>query len=230
LPEQAVSLKFLTVRTWSLGAPINLFQTKKIILLQDHSYVSLSPQVFCQMLRLLEPTLTFKGEDCKQFLANHNNGLDLLPHLLEEPILVLEDITSLQVSSFRNPFREIAWLFTRITQQESKTIVSQMALYILYFIVKEQAIFDWGKLISHEICSELSRFKRENKFYMSSYLVFAIAHCCQFPELSLSKNVNWEFDPVTFWYQALWKHKASHCFYEVFNGFVSILKVLLLGE
>jgi hypothetical protein len=28
----------------------------------------------------------------------------------------------------------------------------------------------------------------------------------------------------------LQKHKASHNFYEVFNGFVSIFKVLLLGE
>jgi hypothetical protein len=203
---------------------------KIIIPLRDRSSVSLSPQVFRQMLRLSEPTLTFKGEDSKQFLAKHNNGLDLLPDFLEDPMVVPEDITSLQVSSFRNPFREIAWLFTRITGQESTTTISWMALYILYFTVKEQAIFYWGKLISHEICSQLSSFKKEKKFYMSSYLVFAIAHCCQFPELSLSKKVNWEFDPVTFWYQALWKHKASHCFYEVFNGFVSVFKVLLLGE
>ena len=88
---------------------------KIIITLRDHSFVSWSPHVFCQMLRLSEPTLTFRGEDCKQILAKHNNGLDLLPHLLENPLLVPEDITSLQVSSFRNPFREIAWLFTRIT-------------------------------------------------------------------------------------------------------------------
>jgi hypothetical protein len=65
---------------------------------------------------------------------------------------------------------------------------------------------------------------------MSSYLVFAIAHSWQFPQLSLSKNVNWEFDLVMFWYQALWKHKDSHCFYEVFSGFVFVFKVLLLGE
>jgi hypothetical protein len=115
-------------------------------------------------------------------------------------------------------------------RQESTTTVSRMALYILYFTVNEQAIFYWGKLISHEICSQLSSFKRENKFYMSSYLVFVITHSCRFPQLSLSKNVNWEFDPVTFWYQALWKHKASHCFYEVFNGFVFVFKFLFLGE
>jgi hypothetical protein len=182
------------------------------------------------MLRLSEPTLTFRGEDCKQFLAKHNNGLDLLPHLLEDTIAVPEHITSLNVSSFRNPFHEIVWLFTRITRQDSTATVSRMALYILYFIVKEQAIFYWGKLISHEIHSQLSSFKREKKLYMSSYLIFAITHCYQFTELSLSKNVNWEFDIVTFWYQALWKHKASHYFYEVFNGFLSVFKVLLLGE
>jgi hypothetical protein len=105
-----------------------------------------------------------------------------------------------------------------------------MDLYILHFKVKEQAIFYWGKLISHEICSQLSSLKKEKKVYMSSYLVFAIAHCFQFPKLSLSKKVNWEFDPVTFWYQDLWKHKASHYFYEVFNGFVSIFNFFLLGE
>jgi hypothetical protein len=70
----------------------------------------------------------------------------------------------------------------------------------LYFIVKEQSIFDWGKLISIEIYPQLSQFKEEKKFYMSSYLVFAIAHCCPFPKLSLSKKVNYEFALVTLWY------------------------------
>jgi hypothetical protein len=190
----------------------------------------LSPQVFRQMLKFLEPTLMFRGEYCKQFLPQHNNGLDLLPHFLENLLLVPEDITSMQVSSFRNPFRKIAQLFTRITRQESTTTVSRMALYILYFTVNEQVIFYWGRLISHEIYSQLSSYKREKKFYMSSYLFFAIVHSCQFPQLSLSKNVNCEFHPVTFWYQALWKHKASHYFYDVFNGFMSVFKVLLLGE
>jgi hypothetical protein len=74
------------------------------------------------------------------------------------------------------------------------------------------------------------KIHKGEEIYMSSYLVFVIAHCCQFPKLSLSKKVNWEFDPVTFWYQALWNHTASHYFYEVFNGFLSVLKVLLLGE
>jgi hypothetical protein len=42
--------------------------------------------------------------------------------------------------------------------------------------------------------------------------------------------VNCEFDPVTFWYQALWRHKTSLHFYEVFNEFVSFFKGLLFGK
>jgi hypothetical protein len=33
---------------------------------------------------------------------------------------------------------------------------------------------------------------------MSSYLIFAIVHCCLFPKPSLSKKINCEFDLVTF--------------------------------
>jgi hypothetical protein len=112
------------------------------------------------MLKLPEPTLTFKGEDCRDFLKKHDNGLDLLPEFLENPMAIPEDITRLQVNSFKNPFREIAWLFTRVTGQESTANISRMILYILYFTVKEKAIFDWGKLISIEISSQLSQYKK----------------------------------------------------------------------
>jgi hypothetical protein len=130
--------------------------SQRIISLRDHSLVSLSTQVFHKMLRLLEPTLTFRGEDYKKFLKNHDNGLDLLPEFLEDSTSFPEYITGLQVSSFRNPFREIACLFTRITGHESTTSISRMILYILHFTVKEQAIFYWRKIISIEIYSQLS--------------------------------------------------------------------------
>jgi hypothetical protein len=105
-----------------------------------------------------------------------------------------------------------------------------MILYILYFTVKEKVIFDWGKLISIEISSQLSHYKREKKLFMDSYLVFVIVYCCQFPKLIVCKRVKNEIDPVTFWYQALWRHKTSLHFYEVYNDFVSVFKGLLFGK
>jgi hypothetical protein len=113
-----------------------------IIPLCDHPLVSLSPQVFRKMLKLPEPTLAFRGQDCKKFLEKHENGLEILAEFLEDPTTVPEYITKLQVSSFRNPFREIAWMFTRITRQASTTSISHLIIYIFYFTVKEQFIFD----------------------------------------------------------------------------------------
>jgi hypothetical protein len=42
--------------------------------------------------------------------------------------------------------------------------------------------------------------------------------------------VNCEFDLMTFWYQDLWRNKASLHFYEVFNDFILVLKGLLFGK
>jgi hypothetical protein len=182
------------------------------------------------MLKLPEPTLTFNGEDCKCFLKKHDNGLDLLPEYLENLAVFPKDITRIQVDSFKNPFWEIACLFTRITGQESTATISRMILYILYFTVKEQDIFNWGNLISIEISSQLSHYKRDKKLFMASYLVFVIAYCCQFPNLTICRRVNCEVDPVTFWYQALWRHKTSLHFHEVYNDLISIFKGMLFGK
>jgi hypothetical protein len=45
--------------------------------------------------RLLEPMLTFKGEDYREFLKNNDNGLDILPKFLENPTTIPEEITRL---------------------------------------------------------------------------------------------------------------------------------------
>jgi hypothetical protein len=109
---------------------------QRVIQLQHHSPISLSPQVFLKMLKLPDPTLTFKGEDCRDILKKHENGLDLLHEFLENPTDVPKDITRIQVDSFKNPFREINQFFTRLTGQESTTTISCMILYILYFTIK----------------------------------------------------------------------------------------------
>jgi hypothetical protein len=120
-----------------------------IIPLRDHSPVSLSPQLFREMLKLSKPTLTFRGQDCKQFLEKHHNGLDILADFLEDPTTVPEDITRLQVSSFRNPFRKIAWLFTRITGQGIHN--KHFPYNYLYFVFHSQGTihFRLGKANLH---------------------------------------------------------------------------------
>jgi hypothetical protein len=47
------------------------------------------------MLKLWEPTLAFRGKDCKQFLEKHDNGLEILAEFLEDPTTVPEYFTKL---------------------------------------------------------------------------------------------------------------------------------------
>jgi hypothetical protein len=44
------------------------------------------------MMKLPEPTLTFKGEDWRDFLKKNDNGLDILPKFLDNPVTIPEDI------------------------------------------------------------------------------------------------------------------------------------------
>jgi hypothetical protein len=85
-------------------------------------------------------------------------------------------------------------------------------------------------LISIEISAQLSQYKTDKKLSVASYLVFLIVYCFQFPKLTICKRVSCEIDPVTFWYQALWRHKTSLHFYEVYNDFISVFKGLLFGK
>jgi hypothetical protein len=87
LLAQDVFLRSLTVKRVVAWCMEKYVSSQRIIQLQGHSLVSLSPQVFHRMLKLPELTLTFKGEDCRDFLKRHNNGLDLLPEYLENPCI-----------------------------------------------------------------------------------------------------------------------------------------------
>jgi hypothetical protein len=102
-------------------------KNKRIIQLQGESPIYLSPSVFKRMLKLPEPTMSFKGDEAKDFLKERNGGLELLREYLEDPTMIPKDLSSIQVSSLKNPYREMAWLFTRVSRQESTTIIPRLA-------------------------------------------------------------------------------------------------------
>jgi hypothetical protein len=64
------------------------------------------------MLKLSEPNPVYKGEEARNFVKSKNNGIQLLQEYLHDPTSMLEDISRIQVSSLKNPYKEIAWLFT----------------------------------------------------------------------------------------------------------------------
>jgi len=52
--------------------------------------------------------MSFKGVEAKDFLKKRNGGLELLREYLEDPTMIPKYLSSIQVSSLKNPYREMA--------------------------------------------------------------------------------------------------------------------------
>jgi hypothetical protein len=118
--------------TWCID---KFVQNRRTIPLQNDSPISLAPSVFKKMLKLPELNITYKGDEARNFLKGRNNGIELLQEYLQDPTTIPQDLSRIQVSSLKDPYREIAWIFTRITGQDSTTTIPRLALYILHFTV-----------------------------------------------------------------------------------------------
>jgi hypothetical protein len=132
---------------------------KRIIQLQGHQPISLSPSVFFKMLRLPTSTLWFKNEEENEFLKQHRGGEKFLSNYLVDPGSN-PSISRIEVTSLKYPYREFAWLFSRIIGLESTASVPRNIIYVLHSSLHEKAIIDWGHLISSEVSFQLGNLKK----------------------------------------------------------------------
>jgi hypothetical protein len=66
------------------------------------------------MLKLPKPTTNFKAKQAKDFIKAKNGGKYLLHQCFEDPTTFLEDLSTIQVSLFKMPYKEMAWLLSRV--------------------------------------------------------------------------------------------------------------------
>ena len=71
--------------------------------------------------------------------------MGLLQEYLQDPTTISKDLSKIQVSSLKDPYREIAFLFTRVIGRDFIATIPRLALNILHFTVHENAIFEWEK-------------------------------------------------------------------------------------
>jgi hypothetical protein len=108
--------------------------------------------------------------------------------------------------------------------------VPRNVIYALHYALHEKSIIDWGYLISSEVSFQLSNLKKTRKFYMTSYLIFAIAYGHVFEDFPREKHVDFKLEPIYAWYSVLYRHKAQYNFYPVHNNFISEFKKLIFGH
>jgi hypothetical protein len=116
-------------------------KNQRIIQLQGESLISLTPSIFKRTFKITKPTMTFKGDKAKDLLKAINGGLEILQEYLEDPLLMPEDLLAIQVSLLKNPYQEMACLFSRVVGQESTAPIPCLVMYILYFSIHKKAIF-----------------------------------------------------------------------------------------
>jgi hypothetical protein len=139
---------------------------RRIIQVRGKKTISLVPSVFKRMLQILKPTMQFKSEEVIEFIKEHIGGGELLEKYLDDP-RTNTNVVKIEVSSLKYPYKEFTWLFACIIRLESTASMPKNVVYILHFVVHEDALIDWGHLISNEISFQLGGLKRTQKFYMT---------------------------------------------------------------
>ena len=84
-------------------------------------------------MKFLEPNLVYKGGEARNFLKRRNNGIELLQEYFHDHVSMPEKISRIHVSSLKNPYKEIIWLFTRIVGQDSMETIPR--LYVILFVI-----------------------------------------------------------------------------------------------
>jgi hypothetical protein len=108
------------------------------------------------------PTMQFKGKEAHEFLKQHKGGEELLDKYLADPSNNTS-ASKIEVSSLKYPYKEFSWLFAHIIGMESMTFVPRNIIYVLHFTLHENAIIDWGHIISSEISFQLSNLKKTHE-------------------------------------------------------------------
>jgi hypothetical protein len=86
----------------------NFNNEKRIIQLQGKTPISLAPTIFRRMLRLPEPTTTFKSLEEDAFLKANHGGMKILDNFLLNSLEYSENSTHIEVCSLKYPYKEFA--------------------------------------------------------------------------------------------------------------------------
>jgi hypothetical protein len=117
------------------------------------------------MLRLPTPNKTFKGSEVDAFLKAHDGGVDLLNNFLTEPLNDSGSSSQIEVCSLKYPYKEFAWLFSRIVGQDSTVVVQNMSC-MFYITLSMKMPF----LIGHMLFQMKSLFNWEISTKQRSFI------------------------------------------------------------
>lgn len=87
-------------------------------------------------------------------------------------------------SNFNEEYNGIVHLLSRIKGLPNSHYFQTWIWWYMNIIRKGNDMIDWGEQISDAICEQLKEVRTNLKFYMTFYLVYAVASMRKFPRLS----------------------------------------------
>jgi hypothetical protein len=102
--------------------------------------------------------MTFKSFEGGAFLKSNHGGTNILEKFLTYMSGYSRNSYQLEVFSLKCPYKEFAWLFTKITKQESMNTIPKYVLYVIHHLVHEDSLFEWAHIILSEVSFQLGNF------------------------------------------------------------------------
>jgi hypothetical protein len=87
--------------------------------------------------------------------------------------------------------------------KDSTYHILMYVLYVMYFSIPKEAVFDWDEIILNEISYQLVNYLKTSRFLMTAYLVLVVAYCNVFERLTSRGNFDAKKEPIQFWYPIL---------------------------
>lgn len=209
------------------------FNAPKIVIFVNESTMPptrLSPIVFHKMLRLLKLNKELKLPKEDAFIKNNDDPKTFLSYFTNSLNGVKTNVYQYDISFLKETFREFAWSFTWVTDQESTTYFPQYTLFYLSTTFRMYWNFYQAQIISNEISHQLSNYQQIENFFMITYLIYVVVYNCILKELLVERDIDISQDHIQFRYPMLWKHKSPFHIYQIHDSFLGRCKGILTGE
>jgi hypothetical protein len=128
----------------------------------------------------------------------------------------------------------IAMMMCRLYGKENTTHFFLPWVPIIHIVVEGYS-FDWAKILSDSLASEITKYQtkkskgQSTSFFMSAYIMDTICFMMPFPLMGWSWTPN-SAKPIHIYHSQLWEDKAKYFFYEICNWVVVSMHTAIFGH
>ena len=222
-------LIFLVSLSWFYGIAYQSFSEGNSHRRSWFSSYALDSLVFQRMLQFPNPNRESKLLEFDSFITNNGDSKNILAQFFEVLSQIRSNSYQFDIDLLKEAYRELVWLFVWLVFKDTNTYFQRYVLFLLHLSLKMGMDCDWVQVIPNEITHHSVTYQQSKRFFMLSYLVYAIVYNYVFQELPPKKDVDFVEELLQFWYPMPQKHKSHFHIYQIHDSFLGHCKAILVG-